>query len=296
MSSSIGYIAVILASAGWATSGIFVKAILGGSDISPLALAFWRDLGTSVVLFIGMFIFRREQLRVNVRHLPGIAAMGAGLGAFHTFWNLAVSFNGAAVATIQQSAMPAIVVIAAFLIWREPLTWRKMIAVLLTFAGTVLVSGLDSMGQMNVTTMGIFVGMCLPIAYASWNLFGKSVRAQYDAFTILTYGFAFGALALLPLQFFVPWALPVPTTSLYWYAGMLTQTIVAFSLYTFALGRLPASIASILAMTEIVFVTIFAYLLLNERLGAMQFVGAGLVVAGVLLLIEYKPKEISTSQ
>ena len=289
-SKFFGYIAVILAAAGWATSGIFVKAIQLGSDISPLALAFWRDLGTAIVLFVGMFFFRRDKLQIQKRDLWGLAGTGAGLGAFHTFWNLGVFLNGAAVATIQQSAMPAIVVIAAWFLWREPLTWRKIVAVILTFAGTALVSGVDGVGQLNLTTSGLLVGIGLPLAYASWNLFGKSVRAKYDAFTVLTYAFAFGALALLPFQFFVAFPLPVPTISYVWYAGMLVQTIFSFSMYTFGLGRLPASIASILAMTEIVFVTIYAYTLLGERLVMMQIIGAALVIGGVLLLVERQKK------
>ena len=66
--------------------------------------------------------------------------MGASLGAFHVFWNLAVLLNGAAVATVQQAATPAIVVVIARMVWRESLTWRKLLAIVLTFAGTVLVS------------------------------------------------------------------------------------------------------------------------------------------------------------
>lgn len=287
MSRSVaGVLAVFLAAAGWGTSGIFVKAILLGSDVSPLALAFWRDLVTSLVLFAGLFAVRRAKLRVAWRDVPGLAATGAGLGAFHTFWNLGVFFNGAAVATIQQSAMPAIVVVAAWLVWREPLTWRKLVAVALTFAGTALVSGLDAVGQVNLTSVGMLVGVCLPVAYAAWNLFGKSVRAKYDSFTVLAYAFAFGALALLPFQFFVPAPFPVPPGSLLWFAGMIGQTIFAFSLYAFALGRLPASVASILAMSEIVFVTIYAYTLLGESLGGVQIFGAALVVGGVLMLVE----------
>ncbi|MBI5305914.1 MAG: DMT family transporter [Chloroflexi bacterium] len=283
-----GYVAVIFAAAGWGTSGIFVKAILLGSEISPLALAFWRDLCTAILLFAGLFVLRRDRLRVAPRDLVRLAATGAGLGAFHTFWNLGVFLNGAAVATIQQSAMPAMVVIAAWFLWREPLTWRKIVAVLLTFAGTAFVSGVDALGQVSLTTNGLLVGVCLPLAYAAWNLFGKSVRAQYDAITVLAYAFAFGALALLPFQFFVPFPLPVPATSYFWFAGMLAQTIIAFSLYTFGLGHLPASVASILAMTEIVFVTIYAYTLLGERLVLLQVLGAAFVIIGVLLLVEWR--------
>jgi len=193
---------VLLAAACWGTAGIFVSFILDGSNFSPLSLAFWRDLVTFLTLFAGLRIFRPAWLRVQKRDLPWLMAAGASVGAFHLFWNLAVSLNGPAVATVQQSAMPAIVAVAAWLIWRESLGWRKILAIVLTFAGTALVSDIGVLSQTELDLFGLLVGLGLPIAYASWNLFGKKVSGRYKPLTILTYAFAFGALTLLPFQFF----------------------------------------------------------------------------------------------
>jgi len=266
-------------------SGIFVKLVAVSSDVTPLALAFWRDLSTFVVLLVGVGLVRPSWLRVRRRDLPWMVALGASLGTFHVFWNLGVVLNGAAVATVQQAAMPAIVAVAAWLIWREPLTWNKILAIILTFVGTVLVSGLDVLGQAEITLTGLLAGLGIPIAYAGWNLFGKKVRQRYGPLTLMTYGFAFGALVLLPFQFFTPQPWPVPPVSWLWFAGLiLVSTILAFSAYTFALGRLPASVATILAMTEIPIVVVYAYFLLDEQMTGDQVLGAMLVVGGVLLL------------
>ena len=108
-----GPIAVLLAAACWGTSGIFVKFVTVETEISALALAFWRDLTTFGVLLTGLAALRRDWLRVQRRDLVWIFFMGASLGAFHVFWNLGVMVNGAAVATVQQAAMPAIVAVAA---------------------------------------------------------------------------------------------------------------------------------------------------------------------------------------
>jgi drug/metabolite transporter (DMT)-like permease len=287
-SSASGYIAVLIAASWWATSGLFVKFIASQADINSIALAFWRDLFTFGTLLVGMIILRPANLKINPRDLPQLAVMGASLGAFHVFWNLAVLLNGAAVATVQQAAMPAIVVIVARFVWREAITSRKLVAIVLTFAGTVLVSGIDTIGQAGFTISGLLVGLCLPIAYASWGLFGKGARKRYDAFVILTYGFAFGALALFPFQFFVPQPSSISMLAWLGFAGWIVQTIIAFVAYLFGLGRLPAGIASILAMSEIAFVAFYAYFLLGERLTGIQIGGVVLVVVGVLLLVERK--------
>jgi DME family drug/metabolite transporter len=284
-SDLLGSLAVLLAAACWGTSGVFVKLIAADTGISALALAFWRDISTLAVLLAGIGLFRPRWLRVQKADLRWLAGMGISLGIFHVFWNLGVLLNGAAVATVQQAAMPAIVAVVAWMIWREALTWTKIGAILLTFVGTVLVSGLDVLGQVNLSLGGLFVGLGIPVTYASWTLFGKQVRKTYNPLTTLTYAFAFGALVLLPFQFFTPQPWPVPPVALAWFAGLiLLATAFAFSVYTFALGRLPASVASILVMSEIAFVAVYAYFLLDERLTASQILGAVLVVGGVLLL------------
>jgi drug/metabolite transporter (DMT)-like permease len=61
----LGPLAVLVATACWATSGLFVKLILAKYDVSALALAFWRDLSTFVVLLVGLLLLRPTWLRVN---------------------------------------------------------------------------------------------------------------------------------------------------------------------------------------------------------------------------------------
>ncbi|MEJ2210346.1 MAG: DMT family transporter [Anaerolineae bacterium] len=281
----VGSLAVLLAAACWGTSGVFVKLVAAEVEVSALALAFWRDITTFAVLLAGIGLLRPAWLRVERRDLRWLVGLGSSLGIFHVFWNLGVMVNGAAVATVQQAAMPAIVAVAAWFLWRESLTWVKLGAIALTFVGTVLVSGLDVLGQAELTLGGLFIGLGIPITYAAWTLFGKKVRATYNPFTTLLYAFAFGWLTLLPFQFFTPQPWPVPGAALVWFAALIgLATITSFVSYTYALGRLPASVASILAMSEIAFVAVYAYVLLGERLTASQILGAALVVGGVLLL------------
>lgn len=280
-----GYLAVMLAAAMWGTSGVFVKFIAAEVSVSALALAFWRDLCTFALLFGTLALWRRPWLVVDRRDVRWLLGLGASLGTFHVFWNLSVMVNGAAVATVQQAAMPAIVVAAAWVLWREPVTWAKVGAIGLTFAGTVLVSGLDVEGSVQLSPFGLFLGLVTPAAYALWNLFGKKVREKYSPLTTLTYGFLFGWLVLLPLQILTPQPFPVPEPGLIWFAGLiLVATIAPFVAYTFGLGKLPASVASILVMVEIAFVAVYATVLLGERLALPQIAGSALVIGGVLLL------------
>jgi drug/metabolite transporter (DMT)-like permease len=106
----------------------------------------------------------------------------------------------------------------------------------------------------------------------------------------LTYGFGIGAAVLLPIQFFTAQPWPVAPATLGHFAGLIgVATIGGFSIYTFALGRLQAGVATILAMAEIPIVAVYAYALLNERLTTTQALGAVLVMVGVVVL-SWRPK------
>lgn len=281
----VGVVAVLAASAAWGTSGIFVKFVTLEGDVSALALAFWRDITAFTVLVTVLALLRPAWLRVPRSKLRWLVAMGASLGTFHVFWNLAVMLNGAAVATVQQAGMPAIVTVVAWLLWGETLNWRKVVAILLTFAGTVLVSGLDVLGEAELSLEGLFIGLAMPIMYAVWTLFAKKARGDHNPMTTMTYAFGVAALVLLPLQFFTEQPFPVSGKTLLWFAAFIgISTVPSFPTYTWGLGRLPASVASILVMSEIAFVALYAVVLLGERLSGSQWLGTTLVLVGVLIL------------
>ncbi len=102
---------------------------------------------------------------------------------------------------------------------------------------------------------------------------------------IVAYAFAFAALALLPLQALTPQPSAVPLTGWLWFAALIgLATILPFSLYAAGLRRLPAGAAGILSMSEVLFVSLYAYVLLGERLAPLQVLGAGLVIAGAASL------------
>lgn len=289
----LGYLSVLFAAAFWGTSGIFVKFVAPDAEFrTALSLAFWRDTFTFSALFIGLLLLRRRWLRVERKDLRWLIALGMALGIFHVFWNLGVLLNGAAVATVQQAAMPAIVAVVARLVWQESLTWRKVAAIVLTFVGTVLVSGVDVLREAEISWFGLLVGLGIPITYAGWTLLNKKVRANYTPLTVLTYAFGFGALTLLPFQLLIARLWLIDGETWPWFTGLiLVATIVPFSAYTFGLGRLPASVASILAMSEIPIVAVYAYFLLGEQMRPDQILGSVLVIAGVLMLSQRRRQE-----
>jgi drug/metabolite transporter (DMT)-like permease len=281
-----GYLAVLVSAATWATSGIFIRFILDDSEVSPLVLAFWRDLLSFLALLLILLATRPSLLRIDKKHLKWFAGLGClSLGVFHVLWNLGVTINGVAVSTVQQAVMPIIVAVAGTLIWGETFTLRKGMAIGFTLLGAVLTSGLIKTGVTAGRCLGILIGFAIPVTYAMYSLFGKKLTGHYHPLTILTYGFAFAVLTLLPLQFFSEQPRQVDGSTLLWMAGLVfVSTIFPFAIYTLALRWLQVGVAGILCMMEIPFAALYSFLFLGERLTLIQYIGALTVIVGVVLL------------
>jgi drug/metabolite transporter (DMT)-like permease len=119
-----------------------------------------------------------------------------------------------------------------------------------------------------------------------------------DAVSLLEWGFAFGALFWC---FVAPWwSFPAdPVGADVSLLGRLTDyhlpvwalmaflivigTVVPFFLVVSALRHLPATRVGIIAMLEPIVATIVAWAWLNESFGALQLVGAAIVLTGIVL-------------
>lgn len=283
---SRGVLIVLIASLCWSTSGTFISLILQEGDVTPVGIAFWRDLLTFAILFLGLLLFRRDLFRIARRDLIWFVLMGTiSIGLFHLVWNLAVQANGVSVSTVLQSNAPMVVAIVAWFLWREPLTWRKGLAILFAVVGTALIGRIDNILSQQIALQGLLLGLLAALLYGLMSLFGKKLAGDYSPWTILVYIFGFGALVLLPFQIATGFTAPQTTAGIFYFLGMvLLTTIGGFALYTLALRRLQASVAAIVATAEVPFAMIISYLVLDERLDAWQVGGALLVIAGVMLL------------
>ena len=285
----LGATLVLLAAACWGTSGIFVKRIMAIGPVTALSLAFWRDSAAFAVFLCLACWTEGRKLAVRRTDWPVLAGMGLSLGSFHVALNLGYRLNGAALTTIHQTVMPAIVLLAARVIRKEPLTRRKLGSLILIAGGTILVSGILHSAAREHSAQGILAGVLVPTLYAAWSLFGKLLRRGYAAIVTLTWAFGIAALLLLFVQLTIGGLQPPPAGGLSWlYFGglVLIATVVAFFAYTFSLGRLAAGIVSILVMSEIAFAIAFAHLFLGETLTPVEIGGAMLVVMGVLVLMD----------
>ena len=281
-----GILLVVFASICWGSSGVFIFNIVEKGGLTAVGLAFWRDLVSSLVLLAGLLIVNPKLLRVKKEDLPWLIGMGViSIGIFHIFWNIAVLRLGASLATVIQSNAPIFVTFMAWVLFKEELSFRKIVAIAAAVGGTVLAAGMIGNSDLQVDSAAIWIGLGSAFTYGTLSLFGKKLVGEYNSWTITFYIFLIGTLTIFLFQGGRPEPWPIGSGILPWMLGfVLMSTILGFGLYTKALSLLPASVAAIISTAEILSAAIFSSIFLGERLGIWQILGAALIIMGVVLV------------
>lgn len=270
----------------WATTGVLISYLLRNYDLQPLTLAFWRDLMVAGGLFVILGVVQPKALVITRRDVPFFIAYGfVGLAIFNSLWTVSVQYNGAAVATVLAYSSPAFTVLLSRPILHEPFTGRKMAAVGLSLIGCVLVVKAYSPEMWQVNPVGILVGLGTGMAFGMYTVAGRWSSKRFpNAWTVTAYGFLFaaGGLALtqrpdtlFTMREWSGWAILAVLA--------FGPSLIGFGLYTLSMRYVQASVASLIASLEPALTAIMAVFFLGEILTGWQWLGAGLILAAVVL-------------
>ena len=294
-----GYVVALTSAVILSTTAIFIRYLTQTYAIPALVLAFWRDTFVVLTLLAVFAIFYPALLRTQRRHLPYLAGYGLVLALFNSLWTLAVSLNGAAVATVLAYTSGAFTAVLGWWLLKERLDAVKLGVIALSLAGCVLVAGALDPAVWSANPLGLLTGVLSGLLYAVYSLMGRSASQRgLNPWTTLLYTFGVAALLLLGFNLLPGGILPgsaARPADLLWLGGALTgwgvlfllacgPTLLGFGLYNVSLTYLPSSVANLIVTLEPAFTTVIAYFVLGERLDALQLTGGGMILAGVLIL------------
>jgi len=286
----MGYAWIVLAAVLWGTLGPAARLALR-DGVEPLELGFWRALIGGALFAAHALVQRRT--RLAPRDLPAVGGFALiGVAVFYVSYFRAVNAGGAALAAILLYTAPAWVALASALWLQERLTARTAAALALTLGGVALVALGTGAGAGGVRIGGAAVawGLVAGFAYAVYYLFGKRYFARYDAPTVLAYALPAGALALLPA---VRFTAKGTTTWIVLAFIAVVPTYLAYLVYGLGLRRLPATRAATVATLEPVVAAVLAYAVWGEALRPLGYVGAVLVLAGVLVIATQRAPDVN---
>jgi drug/metabolite transporter (DMT)-like permease len=272
---------ILIAGILWGCIGIFVRQ-LNNYGLFSMDIVLVRAIVTCIFMAVFLLCYDRKLLKIKLKDIWCFIGTGiCSIVFFNYCYFKAISMTSLAVAAILLYTAPAIVMVLSFILFKEVFTKRKVISLIMTFVGCVLVTGVITEGG-NITGKGILTGLGAGLGYALYSIFSRyALQKGYHSFTITFYTFLIASVAALFL---------VDTS--YVYEQVTTNnvvivlciclgiicTVVPYLTYTIGLKYMDNSRASIIASVEPVTASVIGILVYSEKI---TFTG----VAGIVLVL-----------
>lgn len=264
-------------------SGVFVKLV----DVDPTASGFYRMLFGGLVL-AAITLVRRESLWFGARFmLPALLAAIWFAGDLY-FWHRSILFVGPGLATLLANFQVFLLALAGFLIYREHLGPRLLVAIPLAFAGLVMLVLPEWLSLGEGYRLGVIYGLVTAVCYAGYTLTlrasrrNKSSASNYANMAVLSLACA---AVLGPLAVAGGESLVIPSwTDFGWlFAYGIAAQLFGWVLISHSLPKLDASTVGLILLLQPVSAFVWDFTIFDRRLELVQFVGVALALVAIYL-------------
>lgn len=284
--SITGNILIIIAGLFWGSMGIFVRH-LNNLGFTSIQVACLRLTMAGILFAVILLIKDPKGFKISLKDIPLFLALGLVSILFFTCcYFTAIRLMTMSTAAILLYTSPIWVMVLAIIFLKEKITLQKIIALVLAFAGCVLVSGFGG----KVTVFGVLVGLGSGLGYGLYSIFGTFALKKYSTFTVTCYTFliaGFGSIFVAnPSDLVNKISSAENKLSLFGFV-LLTSVVTAvipFLLYTLGLNRTTAGKAAVLATVEPAAATLFGFFVMGETVGPVAIAGILLVFAAIVVL------------
>jgi drug/metabolite transporter (DMT)-like permease len=280
---------VLVSAACFAALGVLSQ--LAFRDGVPLLGLLWgRYLVAAAVLWL---LVRRLRRPLPCRRgiLVGLA-LGAGYSLQALLFAASLKHLQAGLADLLYFGYPALVAVGAT-VWRRE-RWSRRRAAALTAAGAGI--GLALAGGGAVDPLGVALALMAALGYAAYVLASSSLLEGIDPLVLATL-LCSGAAIVLGADALAHGEL-IPRVGLSGVllviAVALVSTVLGIGTFLAGVHRLGPSRASIVSSVEPALTAAFGFAAFGDRLGPIQILGVGLVLASVAIL-ELRPLGITAA-
>jgi drug/metabolite transporter (DMT)-like permease len=271
------------------SSGVLVRL----ADTGPVASAFWRGALALPPLALWALLERRSAPAADgTRRRAGLLDAGffwAGVffAADIALYHLSLMRTSVAASSLEANTAPIVVTILAWALWGERPRLGFLLATLLAFGGLVLMVSpkLASGGAGDHALGGDLLALGAAWFYAAYILAVARLRVRHGTGAVMFASTLVYSLLLLPLPLLMGEQL-LPHSARGWLvlaALALSAQALGQSLIAYALAHLPATLGSLGLYVQVIAATVYAWLLLDERLRPVQLLGGLIVLIGIAL-------------
>lgn len=278
---------IFLAGTLWGTMGLFVRS-LTASGLSSAQVAGIRSLFTAAMLAVVLLLLDRKLFRIRLRDLWCFVGSGVmSITFFNCCYFFAIGETSMSVAAILLYTAPVFVVLMSAVFFKERITAKKAVALVICFMGCVLVTDVFSHSG-GVSAAGILAGIGSGIGYALYSIFSRAaINRGYKTLTILFYTFLLSSAASLIVIDFSSVVTQITDGEFLWGTALLqaaVTTVAPYLLYTLGLAGTENGTASIVASVEPVVATLLGFIFFNETPSLSSAVGIVLVLTAIVIL------------
>jgi drug/metabolite transporter (DMT)-like permease len=276
-----GYLQALAAVALFSTSPVLVR---WAETVSAVEITFWRlAIAAATVGAIAALVRRPVRWR-RLAWRP-FAAYGVVIALHFYLYIASLFFTTVAHALALVYTAPLFIAVLSRVFLGERLSPRRWLGVVLAVLGVAVLTGFEPQAGPG-TLLGDLLATGSAVAFAVYSVIGRARRDAYPLFDYAAGIYAWGAVWLLPLAL---WRAPGSEYSpgaVLAIAGLGVGPLGAgHTLYNAALRRIPATSANLIATLEVVGGVALGALLLGEIPSTAALFGAGVVLAGILLVV-----------
>ncbi|MBO7047762.1 MAG: EamA family transporter [Spirochaetia bacterium] len=277
-------ISVIAAGVLWGIISIFIKGLNGG-NLSPVQILQLRAIIASVLMAPCLFIIDKKLLCFSLKDIWMFIGTGViSLTFFSLCYFQTIIESGASVAVILLYTSPIFVILFSLILFKEKVTAVKLTALIMTFIGCIMVSGLGRDGG-GITAKGFIVGLGSGLGYALYSIFSRYALKKYHVLTITFYTFLFSGITIIPFSGLeMSSIISQPQLLLYGVGIAMFCTVLPYLFYTFGMTKLETGKAAILVTVEPLVGTLVGCCLYGEPMTIVKAFGILLTFGAVILL------------
>ena len=264
----------------------FAPILVRISDTGPVASAFWRCALAVPLLWV--WVLNAPSPSGEGRgegNWRALIAAGLFFAADLGVWHWSIIYTSVANSTLLANLAPIFVTLAGWLFWRQKVTRTFLVGMIVAIAGMFVLVG-PNFAVGGTRLLGDALGALTGVFYAGYMLAIKSARdANASTAHLMAWSTTITAIALAPVALLSPQPF-LPATDVGWWVliglAVISQ-ILGQGLIAYAFAHLPASLSSVSLLIQPVMAAIFAWWRFGEAIGAMQFAGGAIVLAGIWL-------------
>ncbi len=282
------FMLVVIAGTLWGVIGYFVRS-LQSQGLNSMQIVSIRMVISAVLFALFALIFDRKLFKIKLRDLWCFLGSGVlSVGFFSFCYFKAIDYSSLSVASILLYTAPIFVMIFSIILFKEKLTVKKGVSVVLAFMGCLFVTGVFTQG-VEINAVAVAFGVMSGVCYALYSIFSRlALDRGYSPLTITLYTFIFagvGSLCVIDVKPVMTLMTNSVSDFVFCIAFAILSCVLPYVTYTLGLKYIAPSTASIVASIEPVVATITGAIIFKEAVSfPYGYVGIALVILSIVLI------------